>query len=51
MPDLQVHGKPHIQSLQKQFSSVTVSNIEPVSSTFTPFRSFEETAEFKIYAM
>jgi hypothetical protein len=49
--DLQIHDKPHIQSLQKQFSSINISNIEPVYSTFTPFRSFEEIAEFIKYAM
>jgi len=38
--------KPHIQNLQTQFSSITVSTNEPVPSTVTTFRSFEETAEF-----
>jgi len=43
--------KPHSQSLQTLFSNVTVSITEPVSSTFTAFRSFEETAEFIKLAM
>jgi hypothetical protein len=48
--DQPILDKPHIQSLQTQFSSVTVST-ELVSSTFIAFRSFEETAEFIKSAM
>jgi hypothetical protein len=51
MTDLQIHDKPHIQNLQMQFSSITVSSNEQVPSTFTAFRSFEETAEFIKCAM
>jgi len=51
MTDLQILVKPHSQSLQTQISSVIVSTTEPVSSTFTAFRSFEETAVFIKRAM
>jgi hypothetical protein len=51
MTDLQIHDKPHIQNLQMQFPSITASTNEPVPSTFTAFRSFEETAKFIKCAM
>jgi len=51
MTDRWIHDKPHIQNLEMQFSSITVSTKEPVPSTFTAFSLFEGTAEFIKCAM
>ena len=51
MNDLEIHDEAHSQSIQLQFSSVSITTIEIFSSRFTFFRTFVGNATFIKYAI